>query len=54
VSWKISDLPRLDGRTVLVTGGGSGIGLRVATELGARGAHVIVLGREGGARRERW
>jgi NAD(P)-dependent dehydrogenase (short-subunit alcohol dehydrogenase family) len=29
-----------------VTGGGSGIGLRVAAELGARGAHVIVLGRD--------
>jgi NAD(P)-dependent dehydrogenase (short-subunit alcohol dehydrogenase family) len=46
VGWKMSDLPRLDGRTALVTGGASGIGFQVARALGARGAQVTVLGRD--------
>jgi NAD(P)-dependent dehydrogenase (short-subunit alcohol dehydrogenase family) len=33
------------GRTALVTGGNSGIGRVVATQLAARGAHVVVSGR---------
>ena len=41
----------LAGRTALVTGGASGIGLAVATRLAAEGAHVLVLDRdEDGAR----
>lgn len=35
----------LDGRTALVTGGGSGIGLAIARELGALGAKVAICGR---------
>ncbi|WP_114965212.1 SDR family NAD(P)-dependent oxidoreductase [Alkalilacustris brevis] len=31
-----------EGKTAIVTGGGSGIGAAIALELGARGAHVIV------------
>jgi 3-oxoacyl-[acyl-carrier protein] reductase len=37
---------RLDGRTALVTGGSSGLGLAVADALHAQGAAVAVLGRD--------
>lgn len=33
-------------RTIIVTGGGSGIGRCVAHELGALGAHVVLIGRK--------
>ncbi len=46
MNWKMNDMPRLDGRTALVTGGASGIGFQVARELGLRGAHVVVLVRD--------
>jgi NAD(P)-dependent dehydrogenase (short-subunit alcohol dehydrogenase family) len=36
---------QLDGRTALVTGGGSGIGLAAAVRLADDGAHVFVTGR---------
>src|SRR5437868_7044281 len=35
-----------DGRTVIVTGGGSGIGRCTAHELAALGAHVVITGRK--------
>lgn len=35
----------LEGRSILVTGGGSGIGLGVASLLAASGAHVTIVGR---------
>lgn len=36
-----------DGRTVVVTGGGSGIGRCTAHELASLGAHVVLVGRNG-------
>lgn len=40
--WTAGDLPDLTGRTVLVTGGGSGIGLVTAREMGRVGARVVL------------
>lgn len=37
----------LAGRTALVTGGGTGIGLAIARELGALGARVVIAARDG-------
>lgn len=36
----------LSGQTAVVTGGGSGIGLGIARELGMLGAHVVLAGRK--------
>uniref|UniRef100_UPI0018915E24 SDR family NAD(P)-dependent oxidoreductase n=1 Tax=Dietzia sp. SYD-A1 TaxID=2780141 RepID=UPI0018915E24 len=38
----------LQGRSVLVTGGGSGIGAGVTGELARRGALVTIIGRDAG------
>jgi NAD(P)-dependent dehydrogenase (short-subunit alcohol dehydrogenase family) len=40
---------RFQDRTVLVTGGSSGIGLAAATAFATEGAHVIITGRDGEA-----
>ncbi|WP_018683033.1 oxidoreductase [Actinokineospora enzanensis] len=40
--WSESDIPPQDGRTVLVTGANSGLGLRTARVLSSRGAHVLM------------
>ncbi|HEX8488558.1 MAG TPA: SDR family NAD(P)-dependent oxidoreductase [Propionibacteriaceae bacterium] len=43
---------RLQGKTVLVTGAGSGIGARVASRFVAEGARVVFTDRDGGAARD--
>ncbi len=44
--WTAADLPRLDGRTFVVTGANSGIGLTASRALGAAGAHVVLAVRD--------
>jgi NAD(P)-dependent dehydrogenase (short-subunit alcohol dehydrogenase family) len=44
--WTAADLPRLDGRTFVITGANSGLGLTAARALGAAGAHVVLAVRD--------
>lgn len=40
--WTSADLPNMNGKTVVVTGGSTGIGLVAAREMAAAGAHVTL------------
>ncbi|GAA4661610.1 SDR family NAD(P)-dependent oxidoreductase [Arthrobacter cryoconiti] len=44
--WTAADLPNMSGKTVIVTGASSGIGLITARELARVGAHVVLAVRD--------
>jgi NAD(P)-dependent dehydrogenase (short-subunit alcohol dehydrogenase family) len=44
--WTTKDLPRLDGRTFVITGANSGIGLAAARALGGAGARLVLAVRD--------
>ena len=44
--WTQADLPDLTGKTAIVTGGNSGIGLETARAFAAHGAHVVLAVRD--------
>jgi NAD(P)-dependent dehydrogenase (short-subunit alcohol dehydrogenase family) len=46
MSWGPADLPSFEGRTVVITGGNSGIGWHTAAELSRRGAAVTIACRD--------
>ena len=46
-AWSIEDIPDLNGRRVVITGGNSGIGLAAATALARCGADVTITSRDG-------
>jgi protochlorophyllide reductase len=45
IRWTANDIPDLHGRTALVTGANSGLGLETCLALAAKGAHVIMASR---------
>ncbi|QOZ23102.1 SDR family oxidoreductase [Bradyrhizobium sp. CCBAU 51753] len=45
--WSTADIPRLDGRTAVITGATGGLGYQTALELARAGATVVLTGRNG-------
>ncbi|GAA2147526.1 oxidoreductase [Glycomyces algeriensis] len=50
--WTAADIPDQTGRTVVVTGANSGLGIETARALAGRGAHVIMTARSEGKGRK--
>jgi NAD(P)-dependent dehydrogenase (short-subunit alcohol dehydrogenase family) len=46
--WTADDIPDLTGKTIIVTGGNSGIGFEAARQMARKGAHVILACRDTG------
>lgn len=46
MAWQLNDLPDQSGRTVVITGGNSGIGLEAAKALAHKGARIIIASRD--------
>jgi NAD(P)-dependent dehydrogenase (short-subunit alcohol dehydrogenase family) len=46
VPWTTSDIPRLEGRVAVVTGGNGGLGLESVRALAAAGGHVVMAARD--------
>jgi NAD(P)-dependent dehydrogenase (short-subunit alcohol dehydrogenase family) len=46
MAWSHENVPRLEGRVIVVTGANSGIGLEASWMLAARGAHVVMACRD--------
>jgi NAD(P)-dependent dehydrogenase (short-subunit alcohol dehydrogenase family) len=44
--WTVADIPDQTGRTFVVTGANSGLGLETTRRLAARGAHVVMTARD--------
>ncbi|KAL2912618.1 hypothetical protein HK105_207926 [Polyrhizophydium stewartii] len=45
-AFSTADIPDMSGKTVLITGGNSGVGLESAVALAAKGAHVVISCRD--------
>ena len=51
--WTADDLPDLSGKTIVVTGGNSGLGYEAALQFARKRAHVVLACRDSGKARAR-